>query len=43
MNEKKKYVIPEAEVLAFGNDDIITLSEAGDLAGYLEEGDKEGW
>lgn len=26
MNEKKKYVIPEAEVLAFSGEDIITLS-----------------
>ena len=32
MDEKKKYVNPEAEIIEFKNDDIITLSE-GVLAG----------
>ena len=26
MNEKKKYIIPEAEVMGFVDEDIITLS-----------------
>lgn len=37
MDDKKKYVIPEAEIVDFSNEDIITLSE-GDTAS-IEEGE----
>ena len=42
MNDKKKnkkYVIPEAEILDFANDDIITLSNYGKLRWWGEEDD----
>lgn len=29
MNDKKAFVIPEAEILDFNNEDIITLSDNG--------------
>lgn len=37
--KKKKYVIPEAEILDFANDDIITLSGAE----TAEWGEGEWW
>lgn len=39
--KKKKYVIPEAEVLDFANDDIITLS--GEDTATWGGGDGEWW
>ena len=39
--KKKKYVIPEAEILDFANDDIITLS--GDDTAEWGSGDGEWW
>lgn len=41
MNEKKKYVIPEAEITVFTNDDIITVS-AG-LNGWENDDNTEVW
>ena len=38
--KKKKYVIPEAEVVSFANEDIITLSGEG-LLGAIGTGDNE--
>lgn len=38
-NKKKKYVIPEAEIVDFANEDIITLSGADRL--YWGAGDNE--
>ena len=38
--KKKKYVIPEAEILDFANDDIITLSTGADEATW---GDGAEW
>ena len=43
MNEKKKYVIPQAEIVGLGNDDIITLSDGTALNAWLDEDDKEGF
>ena len=40
--KKKKYVIPEAEILDFANDDIITLSTGTDTAEW-GSGDGEWW
>lgn len=42
MNDKK-FVIPEAEILGFGNDDIITLSDGTALNAWFDEDDKEGF
>ena len=41
--DDKKFVMPEAEIIAYGNEDIITLSDGSALADWLEETDKEGW
>ena len=44
MNDKKKnkkYVIPEAEVVEFANDDIITLSGFADTLFWGGEDDTE--
>ena len=38
--KKKKYISPEADILEFANDDIITLS-AGDTAEWT--GGEEWW
>ena len=40
-SKEKKYVIPEAEILNFANEDIITLSNNG-TAGWTD-GEREGW
>ncbi len=37
--KKKKYVIPEAEVIDFAVEDIITESSLG----FLQDGDREEW
>ena len=39
--KKKKFVEPEAEIVSFDNDDIITLSAHG--AGGWDAGHMEGW
>ena len=44
MNDKKKnkkYVIPEAEILDFANDDIVTVSGVGGTLYWGGEDDKE--
>ena len=38
MEEKKKYVKPEAEVVVFSDEDIITLSSTDAAAGF-EDGE----
>ena len=45
MNDKKKkkeYVVPEADVVEFANEDIITVSSE-DTAGWTTGGIREGW
>ena len=43
MDDKKKvFVIPEAEVIYFANDDVITLSEHA-TEGFLHDGEQERW
>ena len=37
-DKKKKFIAPEADVLDFANDDIITLS-AGETAGWNDGGE----
>ncbi len=37
-DKKKKFIVPEAEVLDFATDDIITLS-AGDTANWGDGGE----
>lgn len=39
--KKKEYVKPEAEILTFEGDDIITLSDRG--TGGWDAGVREGW
>lgn len=34
MDDKKKYVIPEAEIVNFVNDDIVTVSANDGTAGW---------
>ena len=42
--KKKKYVIPEAEIVDFGGNDIITLSGGADANNWWGgSGDHEGW
>ena len=41
-DKKKKFTIPEAEVLNFANDDIIALSSY-DTLGFSEDGEQEEW
>lgn len=38
MEEKKKYVKPEAEIIDFSSEDIITLSSTDRIAGF-EDGE----
>ena len=38
-DKKKKFVIPEAEVVDFAEEDIITESSLG----FLLDGDREEW
>lgn len=40
-DKKKKYVIPEAEITEFNAEDIITVSDAGQLGIIGEDPDKE--
>ena len=43
-DKKKKYVIPEAEIIDFANDDIITLSGLlSNNANWLEDDNTEDW
>ena len=39
-DKKKKFIVPEADILEFANDDIITMS-AGDTAEWT--GGEEWW
>ena len=39
--KKKKYVIPEAEIVDFANDDIVTVSGVGGTLYWGGEDDKE--
>lgn len=42
--KKKKFIIPEAEVVNFDNEDIITLSNGGEAgANWLTDDNGEGW
>ena len=41
-DKRKKYLKPDAEVVDFTTDDIITISEYT-TEGFLEDGDKEKW
>ena len=34
MDEKKKYEAPEADVVEFNNEDIVTLSNGGELGDW---------
>lgn len=40
--KKKKYLIPEAEIVTYSDEDIITVSSYATL-GWDEDGDQEGW
>ena len=42
-DKKKKYVIPEAEIVDFVNDDIITKSIEEDGAADWDDGTLENW
>ena len=44
-DKKKRFVIPEAELISFTNNDIITLSNAGDGNAYWgeDDGESEAW
>ena len=43
MNDEKKFVVPEADIIGFSNNDIITLSDGTALNAWLDETDKEGF
>ena len=44
MDDKKKiFVIPEAEIVGFANDDIVTISGAEETAGWSDGEREEGW
>ena len=44
MDEEKKFIVPEAEIVDYSNDDIITLSGAGALGWGMETGNEwENW
>ncbi len=46
MNDKKKkkeYVIPEADLVEFANDDIITVSAGTETAGWNTDNNTETW
>lgn len=42
-DKKKKFVVPEVEVINFENDDIITLSNGTDGDWWLSDSDGENW
>ena len=42
MDDKKKYVKPEAEVVDFINEDIVTVSD-NETKGWYEDGYQEEW
>ena len=43
-DKKKKYVVPEAEIIDFANDDIITQSLArGSTLNWGDETDVDNW
>lgn len=42
--KKKKFIIPDAEVVDFENQDIITLSNGGEAgADWTKDDNGEGW
>ena len=41
--KNKKYVIPEAEVVEYVDEDIITVSRTGDTLAWGGEEDYEDW
>ena len=43
MKEKKKFLIPEAELIDFANHDIITLSAADQGAYWGDDDNCEDW
>ena len=43
MKEKKKFIIPEAELVDFTNHDIITLSSADQGAYWGDDDNCEDW
>ena len=45
MNDKKKkpFIEPEAEIVSFTDEDIITISVLDGTAGWDNDGDQEGW
>lgn len=40
--KNKKYVVPEAEIVTYSDEDIITISTYV-TNGWDEDGDQEGW
>ena len=43
MDEEKKFIVPEAEIVDYTNDDIITLSGAGDGTNDWAQDNAETW
>ena len=41
--KKKKYVVPEAEILDFANDDIVTVSADTESGGWNTDNNTESW
>ena len=41
--KKKKYIIPEAEVVDFADDDIITYSDGTQRAAWDDDNNGERW
>lgn len=42
MDEEKKFIVPEAEIVDYSNDDIITMSGVG-LAGVDDWRNDDNW
>ena len=45
MKEKKKFIVPEAEIIQFSNEDIIvtSLANKGDYGDQTGTDEDEGW
>ena len=43
MDEEKKFIVPEAEIVDYANDDIITLSGVDAALGWDPATDWENW
>ena len=41
-DKKKKFVVPDAEVVDFATEDIVTISTFA-TNGFLYDGDRENW